>query len=237
MAAILLILRPQPGADATAARALKMGLEAVVAPLFEIVPVEWDAADPASVDAVMLTSANAPRQAGPQLAKYAQLPCYAVGEASAAAARDAGFREIHTGSADGAALIDLLAERGVKRALHLCGRDHHPIEHAEVRVMRRTVYAADPIGALPPLTVKALKQGTIALLHSPRAAALFAGLVGGAALDKSSIPIAAISPAALAAAGTGWLLSESADEPRDEALLELAHKLCNTMRREMGNGG
>jgi uroporphyrinogen-III synthase len=233
MAAILLILRPQPGAEATAARALKMGMEAVVAPLFEIVPVEWEAPDPKRVDAVVLTSANAPRQAGPQLKAFTHLPCYAVGEATAAAAQEAGFAETQAGPSDGAALIELLAAQGVERALHPCGRDNHPTGHRHVTLIRRIVYAAEPVDALPLQAAKVLANGALALLHSPRAAALFARLVS----DKAGIAIAAISPAALAAAGSGWRLAASAAEPRDEALLELACKLCNTKRGEMGNGG
>jgi uroporphyrinogen-III synthase len=208
-------------------------MEAVVAPLFEIVPVEWEAPDSADVDAVILTSANAPRHAGPQLAAFMHLPCYAVGEATGAAAQEAGFNEVQTGPNDGAALIELLAEQGVQRALHLCGRDNHPIERPDVTVTRRIVYAAEPVETLPPLAVEALARNALALLHSPRAAALFARL----ASDKARVRIAAISPAALAAAGPGWRHSASAAEPRDEALLELASKLCNTKPREMGNGG
>jgi uroporphyrinogen-III synthase len=233
MAAILLILRPQPGADATAARALKMGMEAVVAPLFEIVPVTWEAPVSAKIDAVVLTSANAPRQAGPQLEALTHLPCYAVGEATAAAAEEAGFAEIEAGPSDGAALIELLARQGVERALHLCGRDHHPVAHPDVTLVRRVVYAAEPVDALPPHATQALTNGALTLLHSPRAAALFATLVS----DKTRVAIAAISPAALAAAGSGWRLAASAVEPRDEALLELACKLCNTGLREIGIGG
>jgi uroporphyrinogen-III synthase len=208
-------------------------MEAVVAPLFGIVPVKWEAPDPANVGAVILTSANAPRQAGPQLDAFTHLPCYAVGEATAAAAEKAGFVRIHSGPGDGVALTELLATQGLERALHLCGRDHHPIGHPQVTLIRRIVYAAEPVDALPPQAEQAVANGALALLHSPRAAALFERLV----IDKARVAIAAISPAALAAAGTGWRLSASAAEPRDEALLELASKLCNTEPREMGNGG
>ena len=59
----MLILRPQPGADETAARARTLGLEPVVAPLFTIRPLAWEPPDPAEFDAVLLTSANAARHA------------------------------------------------------------------------------------------------------------------------------------------------------------------------------
>jgi uroporphyrinogen-III synthase len=237
MGAILLILRPQPGADATAARARTMGREAVVAPMFAVRAVTWEAPDPAEVDAVMLTSANAPRLAGGQVQPFTRLPCFAVGEATAEAAKQAGFSEVHAGPSDGAALLALLAERGMRRALHLCGRDVLPLDHPGVEVARRIVYASDGAERLPEQAIDALTQGAIALLHSPRAGAMFAQLVENAELDRASIVIAAISPAAAAAAGTGWLASMSATEPRDEALLELASKLCNSASREMRNGG
>ena len=59
----ILVLRPQPGADETAARARALGLELVVAPLFAVAPLAWTPPDPAGFDAVMLTSASAARQA------------------------------------------------------------------------------------------------------------------------------------------------------------------------------
>ena len=49
----LLVLRPQPGADTTAARARALGFEPVIAPLFEVRAVPWDAPDPAAYDAVL----------------------------------------------------------------------------------------------------------------------------------------------------------------------------------------
>ena len=237
MVAILLILRPQPGADSTAARAKSMGLETRVAPLFVIRPVAWEVPDAGEHDAILLTSANAAREAGPQLAALTHLPCYAVGEASAEAAAEAGFETIRAGPSDGRALLEMAADEGVKRLLHLCGRDHIGLEDSRLRLTRRVVYAAEPVSELPREAVEALSQGAVALLHSPRAGALFAELVDEAGLDRRSIAIAAISPAAAAAAGGGWKQEESAAIPRDEALLELASKLCQTKPRETGNGG
>ncbi len=105
MAAIILILRPQPGADATAARARSMGLEARTAPLFTILPLDWEPPDPSEVQATLLTSANAARQAGPAAGGFADLPCYAVGGATALAAKEIGFTDLRIGSSDGAELI------------------------------------------------------------------------------------------------------------------------------------
>ena len=228
MTRAVLVLRPEPGATATALRARRLGLEPVVAPLFEIGPHSWEAPDASGFDGVLLTSAHGPRQAGPQLRKYLQLPCHAVGEATAAAAAEAGFADVRTGPGDGAALLAALGEG---RLLHLCGRDHLPLEAAGAELVRRIVYAADAVDALPEEARIALAGGAPVLLHSPRAARTFAALVDEAGLPRARIAVAAISAAAAAAAGGGWGRIAAAAQPRDEALLELAVELCQTERQ------
>jgi uroporphyrinogen-III synthase len=220
----VLILRPQPGAGETAARAVALGLEAIVAPLFEISPLGWDAPDAAEYDAVLLTSANAARHGGGGLAALTALPCHAVGEASAAAARAARFSDVTAGSSDGAAALANLARSGARRVLHLCGREHIALSYPGVTVERRLVYAADSVSELPAAAREALARGAVALLHSPRAAAAFASLAG----ERGHIRLAAISAAAADAAGNGWVCKAVAAAPRDEALLEVAGELCNT---------
>jgi uroporphyrinogen-III synthase len=223
----VLVLRPEPGAGATAARARAMGLRPVVAPLFTIRPVAWDAPQPDAFDAVLLTSANAARHAGAGLSGFLHLPCRAVGEATAAAARAAGFARISTGDGDGAAALAPLAGR----VLHPCGRDHVPLPQTETRIERRVVYAADASRALPDAARQALAAGAIAIVHSPRAAATFAALVDAGGLARHEVVAAAISEAAAAALGDGWAAIGVAARPRDEALLELAAQLCQKMAR------
>ena len=213
----VLILRPQPGADETAARARALGLEVVVAPLFAVRPLAWTPPDPAGFDAVMLTSASAARQASDGLTPFKALPCYAVGEATAAAAQEAGFADIRIGPDDGAALLLMMAEDGIASAFHACGEDHLALGHPAIVITRAPVYAAEEADRLPVAAGDAL-----ALLHSPRAAALFARLAG----ERSRILVAAISARTARAAGEGWRHVAVAARPRDEALLELAAKLC-----------
>ncbi len=217
----MLILRPQPGADETARRARALGLEPVVAPLFTVEPLAW--AMPAGrFDAVLLTSANGARHGlTPGLAR---LPCYAVGEATAAAARAAGAGQVVAGPSDGAAAVSLMAEAGVTRALHLCGREHIALSHRGMIIDRTVVYAAHAASELPAQARRALEAGAVALLHSPRAAALFASLVQ----RREGVRIAAISGATAEAAGPGWAAVHVAEAPRDQALLELAARLCKT---------
>lgn len=223
----VLVLRPQPGADRTAARAAALGLKPVVAPLFTVSPIAWEAPR-GTFDAILFTSAHAARCAGAQTG----LPCYAVGEATAAAARAAGFDDVRTGPSDGAAAAAMMAEDGIRRALHLCARDHVPVAAPKVAVERRVVYSADAVAGLPAEARAALDRGALALLHSPRAAATFAALVE----RRDTVRLAAISPAAAAAAGDGWASVSAAAAPRDEALLELALRLCHIAPPEAAVG-
>ncbi len=236
MVPILLILRPEPGASATAQRALRMGLRPVVAPLFKVLPLSWENPGFASVDALLITSTNAIRHAGQELADLKHLPCFAVGEASAAAASQAGFGRVTAGAEDGAAALGLAARSGARRILHLCGRDHVPLEHPGVSVVRRIVYAAEAVEQLPCEAAEATRTGAVALVHSARAASHFAFLLAATGLPRNRVSVAAISPAAAAVAGTGWKQVASAAEPRDDALLELAVKLCQTAQGDTGNG-
>jgi len=222
---LVLLLRPEPGASASAERARRLGLEAVAAPLFVVRPVAWDAPDALSFDAILLTSASAARAAGPQRERFLRLPCHTVGEATAAAAREAGFSDVRTGPADGGAA---LAEVSGERVLHLCGRDHIALERRGLTVERRIVYAADAVEALPAEAAAALDRGALALIHSPRAGAVFAWLADRAGVPRASVSLAAISEAAAVATGAGWRSIACAGRPRDEALLELARQLCQT---------
>lgn len=210
----LLVLRPEPGNSATATRARAMGLEIVQCPLFAVEPVAWSAPDAGRFDALLLTSANALRHGGSELAKLRQLDGVAVGETTAAAARDAGFRIADVGTSGVEALLERLP--GEQRLLHLTGADHH---RATSRHAIETIVAYRSV-ALP---ARSLPTGPcVALVHSARAGSRLAELV----TDRSTIAIAAISPAAASACGGGWDALEAAGQPCEAALLALAARLC-----------
>lgn len=222
----VLILRPRPGCIATTARAAALGWHSISTPLFTVAAIDWSPPPPSDYDAVMMTSANAARRAGPALAGYRRLPLYAVGRATEEAARQAGFAEIRSGDGDSEALIARAAADGIARMLHLAGREHRAVLRSGIVIDRRIVYSADAVGELADEARAALAEGAIALLHSPRAAALFAALLDEAGLSRSGVRIAALSPSALDAAGIGWAASLSAAKPTDEALLAAAARLC-----------
>jgi uroporphyrinogen-III synthase len=217
----LLVLRPQPGATATVARARELGFHAFAIPLFEIERLAWQAPDPGRFDGLLLTSANS-LAADEEMAKLRQLPVYAVGEATASAARAAGLELAAVGSAGIDHLLGSLEPN--LRLLHLCGEDkRNPTVHLQP-LTRIAVYRAKAV----PLPDLALAAGAVALIHSPRAGRRFAELVQ----DRGSVRIAAISPAAAQAVNAGWEAVEASPEPTDDALLALAARLCNKPRLE-----
>jgi uroporphyrinogen-III synthase len=212
----LLVLRPQPGATATVARARELGFDAFAIPLFEIERLAWQAPDPSRFDGLLLTSANS-LAAGEEMAELRQLPVYAIGEATASAAREAGLEVAAIGSGG---IDDLLGSvEPTLRLLHLCGEHRRdPTRHLHA-LTRIAVYRAKVV-ASPDL---ALSPGVVALIHSPRAGRRFAELVE----ERGSVRIAAISAAAAEAVNDGWEVVEASPEPTDDALLALAARLCN----------
>jgi uroporphyrinogen-III synthase len=212
----LLLLRPEPGLTASAERARQLGLEVVSCPLFRVEPVAWEAPDLAHLDGLLLTSANAIRHGGPAPRRLTALRVYAVGEATASAARAAGFAVEHVGRGG---LAELLADIPPSlRLLHLAGADHRDV--SDPRIERRIVYRAVAIEApsLPGL------GGLVIAVHSPRAGSRLAELVA----DRGRTVIAAISAAAADACGEGWERVEIAANPDDDSLLALASLLCHT---------
>ncbi len=195
------VLRPEPGNRVTAAAIEATGRRAIRLPLFEARPIQWEAPDPGAFDALIVTSANAMRHGGAGLAPLLNLPVYAVGEATAEAARRAGFRVAATGSTGSADLIAIAKAAGVRSALHPAGRER-TIEPGGIVTRVVTVYATDPIPVDEP-TAKRL-AGSVVLVQSARTGARLAEIVDDAGLDRATIALVAIGRRAADAAGPGW---------------------------------
>jgi uroporphyrinogen-III synthase len=223
----LLILRPEPGATMTAKSAFDQGWRPIIAPIFRIEPLAWEAPPASDYGALFVTSANAVRQAGKALSRYRDMPVYAVGAATARALKTAGFTQIRTGRGDAAMMMLTAAEEGVTSALHLAGEDHRDSEHPDIRLDRRLVYRSAAAGKLSDKADLALRSGeAVVLLHSGRAGERFAQLVDEATIPRAGIRIAALAPAVAEAAGHGWAATIAADRPDDAALLAAAARLC-----------
>lgn len=218
----LIIVRPEPGASASVREAAALGLDAVAMPLFAIEPLTWDVAEPGQFGGLLLTSANALRHGGEGLRKLRGLPVHAVGEATAAAARDAGFEVATSGHAGVERLLGSIDPD--LRLLHLCGEHRTPVQSSQP-ITEVPVYRSAQLPA--PLQFSQI-EGQVVAVHSARAAARVGELADQQRLDRSSVAIAAISQSAALAAGSGWQICAVAERPDSAALLALAARLCDS---------
>jgi uroporphyrinogen-III synthase len=224
----VIVLRPEPGNAATLAAARALGLAAAGAPLFRIEPVAWTAPDPTAFDAVVFGSANALAHAGARLSRFAALPAYAVGEATAAAARQAGFTVVAVGRGGIAELLPRLVADDRRRALRLAGEAHVALPSLpSLDITTLVAYAARPLPLSQEAAVR-LRQGAIALLHSAEAARHFVLECERAGIDRARVRLACLGPRIAEAAGGGWGERRVAAEPTDPALLALAREMCQT---------
>lgn len=216
----LLIIRPQPGADATAHRLRAAGHDPIVVPLFTIQHLSVQAFSTEGYDAVLLTSGNAARAAFDFLDGNRRLPIYAVGSATASALQKLSLSAAKTGSEGVDALVRATASDGHKRLLWLAGEDHSPVPRIEgVGIEVQTVYRSATLD-LPQSFAKSVKQSDAVILHSSRAAAHFAELCETLELPRAEITLATFSAAIARSAGQNWAATIVADAPNDAALLQ-----------------
>ncbi len=225
----LLITRPWPAAQRTAAAARLAGFTPLIAPLLRIEPIAWH--PPATLpDALLFTSAEAPplARALSAIPAYAALPTYAVGARTADAARAAGFDVRAMGAADGSAALALAVAGGARRLLQVGGMDRAALCLPRgVRLTHLPVYAARTVEALPPPVVAALAGADVMAtsLFSPRTAGLFAALADAAGLQRAQLRLVTLSRAVAAAAGPGWRAVAVADAPTEALLFAAAKRL------------
>lgn len=212
------ITRAEPGAARTAARLQALGLEPVVRPLLAIETLAPDLPALDDFAALAFTSVNG-------VAAFAALtprrdrPVFAVGDATANAARAAGFERVDSADGDLAALARRIATSAAGSVLAAvaeapAGDLGAVVRQAggQVAVQAVAVYRAHATGAAPPDAFDAV------LIHSPRAGRALAG-ASQAALAHAAI--AAISPAAAAPLKALGLSPAVALAPREDALLDV----------------
>lgn len=215
------VTRTRPGADATAERLRALGHDPVVAPVLAVQPIEA-AVDLAGADALAFTSRNGV-DAFAALAKGGRnLPVFAVGSATAEAARARGFSDVQSADGDVATLAALIATAAPGAVLHPAARDPAGDLAGLLRergVKARTVAVYDTVPVEPAEAVAQLASLDAVLVHSPKAARRLAGLV---APGKAAPLFACISEAAAAPLrSAGHEKVRSAPFPDEAALLKL----------------
>ncbi|WP_338243695.1 uroporphyrinogen-III synthase [Aurantiacibacter hainanensis] len=222
---MIFVIRPEPGLQSTLQGARDMGLAAIGLPLFEVMPRRWDAPDADGFDALLLGSANAVRHGGAALERYQSLPVHAVGEATAEAAREAGFTVERVGEGGLQAVLD--ANDTPTRYLRLGGVEKVALKPGIHTVAERDVYEVRPLPITGSSQVGLRTGKSCILLHSAAAARHFAAEIDRTGLDRGAIHLACIGQRVADAAGSGWASVESAPQPSDSALLALARDMCH----------
>jgi uroporphyrinogen-III synthase len=227
----VLITRPEPGGSETAARVAALGYRPVAAPLLDIHVL--DARLPAAerLHAILVTSGNAI----PSLpASHRHLPLLAVGAATAARARDAGFTQVNSADGDANALAELAARSCDPRAgplLLASGRGQGEglagdLRARGFRVVRRVVYVASPASALPDVARLAFASGGLeaALFFSAETARQCVRLLQAARLREAVRSVNALAigqAAAVALQALPWRRICVAARPNQDAMLAL----------------
>ena len=229
----VLVTRPMPDGERTAAALRGRGYDVLVAPLMEVKPIAADLAG--NWSAVIISSANAIRSLdAQQITSFTNLPLFAVGQRSADAAREAGFSNVRSANGDARDLIRLVAASHNDQAatyLYLAGEDRAADVEGELAkrgIKARTVivYKNVTLGYTPELA-EALRNRKIdvALHFSRRSAENYmngakASGLEGMAREPRHFCLSAQVAEPLRAAGVVDQITV-APEPNEAALLAL----------------
>jgi uroporphyrinogen-III synthase len=226
-----LITRPAEDAAPLAEALRARGIEPLIDPMLRIETIEGAPVPLDGVQAILFTSTNGVRAfAARELRR--DLPAYAVGDATASAARQAGFADVKSAAGDSAALARLVAdERDPKKGALLHARGSHvagdlagALQGAGFEVRAAELYRADPAEALADETRRALAEGALdfAVFFSPHTAETFVALARAAGLADAVAPVTAVclsQAVADAAAPLPWRSVAVAERPTQGALL------------------
>ncbi len=225
----VLITRPEPGAGETAARVSALGLIPIVAPVIAI--IAQNIHPPHRIAATVLTSRNAVAACPSSLHDR---PVFAVGTATAARAKEAGFIHVLNADGDSHTLLGLVLEtlapadgtlflptgkgQGTELAAALRQRGFH--------VLRRVAYQAACVPVLPEAAASHLRQRQLAaaMFFSGETSRCFVDLLRSAGLVDAVRDGAAVSiseRAAVALRPLPWRCVRVAAKPNQDAMLVL----------------
>jgi uroporphyrinogen-III synthase len=230
----VVLTRPDPDNDALSGALSTHGIACLVAPMLTIEATEAAALGEALAEAqaILATSANGVRALA-AATEGRDLPLIAVGDATADAARQAGFAQVPSADGDSAALAVLAeAELDPKAGplVHVAGRhvagDLDTILAAAGFDYRRIeVYDAVATTTLPSALSEALRGASVdsVAFFSPRTAATFTALVREDSLAESLRGVTAYCLSDAVAAATEanlWQRVLVAPRPRVDALID-----------------
>jgi uroporphyrinogen-III synthase len=193
----LLVTRPQPDAERSAAALRARGHATVVAPLLRIETVDGVEIGSGPWTAILVTSANAAAAVARhrRFPELKNLPVLAVGERSAQAMRDMGFADVISAGGGMGELTRLAAGRLTRgaRLLYLAGAERSgdlagDLAARNFAVQTVVIYRALAAEALPPAAAEALAAGIDGVLHfSKRSAEAYVKAAQAAGFIDSGI--------------------------------------------------
>jgi uroporphyrinogen-III synthase len=183
----VLVTRPHPVADDFADKLKRDGMAAYVAPLMQYADLSADLSAATTADAIIFTSAQGANVFA-RNSTFRDAPVFAVGEATAQAARRNGFTRVYTAAGDGRDLAALIISRKTSLALstlfHASGEDIAEdlgklLEPEGMTVIRVAAYRAEIIDSFSDGIIDALTSGRITsvTLFSSRTAEAFARIM------------------------------------------------------------
>lgn len=253
----LLVTRPLDEAVAMTPELEMLGFAALIEPMLAVKPLPQPLLEPQDVHALLFTSANAVRalhqvvlerdlrrqeddgaDSVPDWTRLLRFPVFTVGDATAAVAREFGFRKVESAAGRAEELAALLVQR-VREGrlpenaicLHVCGKNRAgdletPLLRAGIGLKRTVVYKAETARALSVNLRTALQENSLhgVLFFSPRTAETFVSLVreAGLALSCKTLEAYCLSEAVLQATRPlPWYRLHLAPEPNRSSLLSL----------------
>ena len=248
-ATAVVVTRPYPDNEKTAEALRQRGFEALLAPAlrFDVIPFSFE---DDRYDAVLVTSANAIRALSvhSRKAAFMKLSLFTVGDATAEAARQAGFEQIISAKGDAAALRDLVVQRvqngSLKPGAKLCyiaaADQAHDLESelsaAGFDVTVYVAYRMVPVVHLPDDVVDAFRNGDakVVMHFSVRSTRSFleASRMAGIEVAALALPQCCISHAVAAVVReAGAERVPVAQTPDQNALLATVEQALNPVPR------
>jgi uroporphyrinogen-III synthase len=247
----VLVTRPHPDNEATAAALRTDGFEVLLAPMLRFEPLAFLHDPSARYAGVIVTSANALRAIAPHPLKdsLTDLPLFAVGHHTAGVARTLGFHDIAVGNSNAMALSELIdahlrdqktgaAAPVSQTLLYLAGAEHardlsQDLGARGFTVVTHATYRMAPVARLPAEVCDGFAANDVeAILHYSRRSALAfiaAARTDGVEISALALPQCCISDAVAAvmydAGAARVVVARSPDEAAMRASLgHLLHR-------------
>ena len=205
------------------------GLQVVASPLHAYAEVSYDPSVFEGADALVFTSQCALINLPQSLAR--SMPVYAVGSATAAAARAAGFVDVTTAAGTAAELLPLLQNADFQHGVYVSARHVSRDLQADLpdRLIRVVGYEMTPADRLSQAALDILHdpQRVVVPFYSPRAFAQFEQLLEHHGLTHTAahLSVAAIHPRVLKGQRLTYRREVSAPEASGVSLSQLTAHL------------